>query len=439
MTSNTVGSQETAIELKETTLAEIVGEDRSFNTIQSGAEMLLLYYINKELRQYGLFIDLEKFEYNPRLCYSTEVSYVASKGYSFLYDRFNTDILSFERVDNKFFEQSLDEVQFDMDATKENALVFDEDRCTENRVVHGSYSRTAYVALTAKAFVLFFLDGKRLEHLTFDSASTVINGESYHFVPILMYEGNRAFVWSITYIPLSSTPLDRKNLTIGIMWTAHNLYLEQLGYGIVQSTMKEKYEYIEENFPVGSVVWLYQKKLKKKKKRKEDLDMEEHNNNKNLSLFQIFPAIVRSITERSVSLEKIRNMNTRVGRLAEIEEYNAKQEEITEIEQDFFNTDYAHKIDTHIEEFPYPNLGVEVLSFTEEYFIQRPVDTEKVPVRLYVDNSRDMNVEMLTLDALYAMLEDWGIDYDKTRYRVEYMGKRKPEYEKYREFNGSDK
>lgn len=437
MTSNVENQQQNTTGLKEVTLADVIGADRAFDTCKSGAEVLFLYYLNKELAPYGYYIDLQKFEFIPELVNCKELAYVASKGYKFLHSYFDKELPSFQKIDNKFFEKDTSELEYRLDEKKENTLVFSESFGVHNEIVYCMASVTAYVNVVARAFVLFFVDGKMLDHLIIDSLTKKNSSEAFYLLPMLQLEGNRSLVWSLTVYPFveSNVRADSVNLYDRLGWVSYNIYLNQLGYGLEQSSIHDKYELIKKEFPVGTVCWLYRKKISKTKKQKGDLRRESTNNNRNLSIYSVLPAIVRSYTDNAIKLEKISNLNTRLGRIYEINAHNMRQHELLETEQDFYDYAEDSKLNTHIEEYNLATIGVEHLHFTEEHFIRKPVDNEKVRVWLYDDKEEHLH-ELTTTDALYAMLEDWGVQYDKSNYLVTHMKNKRPYYEDYRQYNG---
>ena len=122
------------------------------------------------------------------------------------------------------------------------------------------------------------------------------------------------------------------------------------------------------------------------------------------------------------------------------EEIDGNELVLTQIERVSHNSssvrdDYSN-FHTHTTDMSYTSIAFENLLFNEDYMIMRPIaDDGSCQVMIVPDDDGTWairHVELDTLETIYAVLENRGIEYNKDKFLNTYFKNRVPYYERFR-------
>lgn len=419
--------------LKEVTLTDILG-DRAFTEVKIGEEAVFLHYLNKSLKERGFFIDLMKFKYVDEVLKSAYFSLVARENRELikLVEEKGSVLANVNHIQPKFFNKSLSNIELRVANDSPNHLIFSENESTDNvnKVVYGGYSSFAYVALVAEIMVQAYIGGMKVEKITLDNRVGYYQAESFFLLPNLVYWGNQVFLRMLDVLGNTSGSLDEAHKNFyDQCWVAYFYMLNQLGYANDHISIKDKYNHLKQNYHEGMPVFLYRR-----------VQMKKNTESPKKKIAKVQLAIVRSVSERQISLEILRNLNTKIGRII------SREEGINNSEQgDLYTMEYEDllKLNSGIEVFDLTTIGVDHLIYHEELFIMPINNTDDVEIYLQTsdDGSGKIRVQVDTLDYVYTMLEEWEVEYDRIKFLADNFAPkgRTPVYEKYREFNTTAK
>lgn len=206
---------------------------------------------------------------------------------------------------------------------------------------------------------------------------------------------------------------------VDILLPSSNLAVAQLGYESFYNNVvyrqgvtdfipvSDKLKLFSKQFKVGDVVFLY----KRSKGRAEDT-------NKTIESCQI--AIVEAYDTREVKLLRLSGCETPLTVKKRIEAMPPKV-------QNMYSNDYHLKMNTISGSYSWIDVGVENLLFLEEYFITDLNCNDST--RLWFEkNGEEILLELDCADAVYAILSEYNIDFNKERFKKLYFSNRVSRY-----------
>lgn len=425
----------------------------SFNRvtqIYNGSELLFAYELSKYSKR---LLDKELV----LLDVTIKESIKNSEYFSFVVDNGLNVGFEFERStlvqivdDRKFFTGSVEGVVFKKDSADE--VVFDVHHDMEaNKWLNNDYNRSAaYISLIAYLIVRGIRDSTTVPKIIVDHANYLPKRFEYIDLAILVWFGNK-FLDSVIDIRYKEKEdpygkvLQRMDAfadgrlrvhTLNIGWLAFVAENRQHGRMMEASSVREKHQYLMDNFQVGDVVLLY-----------ERINVKETDPGE---LISCYPAVLRGFGEDYVSLEYYPNTRSKFTQLTIAKSFNSLPPEsrtikdyevskatkyggIRPVEEDtelYYETD--NKFISKIENFSLVDFGVDSLTFTEDRFILKPSEFhESDGTNQYLASESEIGYFWLsTLDTIHLLFEEQGVVYNRERFLSMYYDKfnRKPYY-----------
>ena len=168
---------------------------------------------------------------------------------------------------------------------------------------------------------------------------------------------------------------------------------------------KDKLSYMKNNLDidVGDVVLLYERNYSTK-----------FNYVKSIESCHV--AIVRGISNTTLSLEVINTVKTRYG--AEV----SYKDQTMAVKQMYCGSDEYKKWNSTLKNYNITDIGIEYMMYTEEYFIV-PLDQADDIVKLDVkdSNGRTGKYALHQNDAIYWILKDYEIDFNEDKFLRRYF------------------
>lgn len=287
--------------------------------------------------------------------------------------------------------------------------VYERDFSTSNNFMHLAYRAHAYVSLVAYMLVISYRDGIK-PRLLIDHENHAELEFEYVDLLILMNWGNK-LLDGLVEIKTSKAKKYQPD------WQAFLTLNMQRGFMNREYSRAEKLAYYKKFFKEGDVVLLYLRDLEAK--------------NKVLGrLTSCYPAVIKGCENGVLTLNYYPVPQTKTTRQLDISN-------MIEMAEDEDNNIYS---DEDFEKFPESSLSMDVMdigmdkyTFTENVFIIKPIDNDGS--YQYFKTEDGYRKEWLsTLDTIYAVFEDRGVEYDKERFLETYFNRkdRIPVYEQYR-------
>lgn len=390
---------------------------KNINKILTGSELLLAYELDKYARLLlGKKVDMPGITVLNRLKNQPHFSFVVNNGLE-ITDKYNIeDLISYQTLSLFLYTDVLDGVVYKKDGT--NYICNFNIDIKSNKDLNKESKSAAYISFMAYIFVLAYMNiDFVLPRVHFGLSGTpVAEGE---FVDLIILEryGNKILTdcIAINYSPgVQST------------WEAYLHYHRQIGYMCQEYTRQDKFKHLKNSFEVGDVVLLYDKKITAK--------------GKNVGILtDCHPAVIRGYDKDRVILEKYVNKETLITRSVNLQE---REQQFDHIKDMYSEADYT-RFPSFKKEFDLADIGVGLMSYTEEQFFVHLMDSEDKTVQyfeVYTKESGGLELKAYELDiydTIYAVFEDRGVNYNKTSFITKYFTPRKkrPFYEKIKENN----
>ena len=168
---------------------------------------------------------------------------------------------------------------------------------------------------------------------------------------------------------------------------------------------KDKLSYMKNNLDIdiGDVILLYERNYSTK-----------FNYVKSIESCHV--AIVRGISNTTLSLEVINTVKTRYG--AEV----SYKDQTMAVKQMYCGSDEYKKWNSTLKNYNIIDIGIEYMMYTEAYFIV-PLDQADDIVKLDVkdSNGRTGKYALHQNDAIYWILKDYGIDFNEDKFLRRYF------------------
>lgn len=384
-------------------LSDLIGTN--IKKVCSGSELMFLYELNKYSKELlDKEVDFGDIQIIKELHCNEYYSYVYSKGLDFNYIPLDEEIVDITEVSRKFFTSDLTGIVFEKKTAKEWIYDYNTDR-TANLVLN-KYNRSGgYVSLYAYMVVLFYQKGKAVPKLILQNTSPKQEELEYVDILILKNFGNCLLKNKVDIVY-------SKEVVIQPEWEAYITYNRQLGYMNHEIKLNDKIKYISKNFQVGDVVLYYrtEKAIKSKSIRK---------------LLHCYPAVIRNITKTTIYLDYYPDITTKLTHRRELEQAEEICGGMFKYTSDDYNRFSVCSLSLEI-----LNTGFDLLVYLEDEFLLTPqngVDT----FEQYIVNSKGVeSIYILdTLNTIYAVFEDRGIEYNKERFLNRFFKKQKPVYD----------
>lgn len=422
---------------KMVTLEEVLGK-KFKKPIDNSIEFIFINSLKRELNIEGYDIDLKALEYEEVVFQDEYFSALTKKDSSV---RSLTELKSLapsNKVDPKLSIKPVNNIILEDLTGEHNQLLFIETDYTENLVVRGTGdSSTKYISVCARAFVHSFINGTTLKKFTINNMKEQGSSESHALLPILMFRGNAPLQNKLRVLPKGGSLEESMGNFMIVAVKALDIYLEVIQAPSEIQSVDKKYQYLKDTYRKGSVLGLY-----------------EYGSGSVNGLVTFSLVIVQDIKPDSIRLRRIRMFNTRVEHEILIEEQNNKQRNIkgdkavivdisdnTKTENLYFDENYTLYnlgIDKMFSRKKKRSKNNEETIRSENFYLCALTDSEEITTKLYTGTEGIQPEELVvsSIDFAYALLSDWGIDFDVLDYRNRYYEEGQyPLYDKFRDYN----
>ncbi|WP_079913065.1 hypothetical protein [Paenibacillus sp. 32352] len=168
----------------------------------------------------------------------------------------------------------------------------------------------------------------------------------------------------------------------------------------------EKYAFLLENgLEIGDVVLRYTRTIK------------VNEGDTIGTLLSCYPAVIEGYTDEIFVLKYYPNVETRLTQFARIKGLVAKVEGL----EDLLTPDDFIRTDVRKETLPLSEVGIGTCIHLEDTFIFEPVESDGTE-QLFNDKSGGLiSVKLNTLDTIFAVFEDRGVNYNKDKFLQKYF------------------
>lgn len=387
--------------MKKITLNELIGV--KVRKLYSASELMYIYELYKYTQELlGKELDLTGISVIKELKNSEYAQYLYHKGFDLNFGLSLDSIGDITEVSRKFFNSDLTGIVFETQTADEWVYDYNTDRSAN--IILNRYNRSAgYVSLYAYMVVLSYKNKKKVPKLILKNTSHKQEEFEYVDILILKLHGNKLLDGKVDLIY-------SRDLVTQPEWEAYIIYHRQIGKMNKECTALEKFKYISKEYQVGDVVLYYKtdKAIKSKTIRR---------------LMNCHPAVIRGIGKNEIKITYYPDITTLLTRrrllehAEEVCDYKYPREEYSKFPACSVTIDYF-------------NLGVDDLLYAEDEFLFKPLNGTDTFEQYIVDANGVEGVYTLgTLDTIYAVFEDRGIEYNKEKFLNTYFKKTKPIYD----------
>jgi hypothetical protein len=374
-------------------LNELLPITEKVRKIQTGSELLLAYELSKYTQtMLGADFSLADINISKELLTGEHFSFVVTNGLDVGFVPARESLVDYSASARYFFNGTVDGVSFKK-VTPEEVVYSFEHNVKANNVLHGENRSAAYISLVAYLMVISYRDGVPMPKLVIDHENYNQQELEYVDLFILLTYGNCLLKDCVEILYSTAWGFQPD-------WEAFVMQNRQRGLMNDEYTMTEKHRHLKKNFEVGDVVLRYTRSKGAKGKTINKLT-------------SCFPAVIRYFDQTCVRLQYFPLVRTRLTHHMELEEVSRSFED--EKKDSIYNDD-------DYERFLMPNsqeslveLGVGTCTFTETIFFIKPVDFDGSTQCLRTAEGSDM-LWLSTLDTIYAVFEDRGVDYNKEKF-----------------------
>lgn len=381
--------------------------DRKVKKIATGSELLLAYELDKYAKlMLGSRLSLSDVQIVKRVQGSEQFSFIVTNGLDIGFVPDHENLTNYASRQNLFFTKTVEGVEFK--SKTEDAWTYNFSHNTyANREVYGASRSAAYVSLIAYMMVKARIEGVKCPKLIIDHESHAQLELEYVDLLILKNYGNK-ILSDLVEIKFS------KNVKQQPDWEAFVMVNRQRGFMDKEYSTTEKFRYLKKNFQVGDVVLYYQRAKGAKGKTINKLTA-------------CYPAVIRAFDKNGIKISYYPLVETKVTRHIILSRLEDEYEGKVEYTDEDFNRYTVCNATISL-----TDIGVDMLTFTELSFILKPIDFDGSYQYFKTKNGYD-NVWLSTLDTIYAVFEDRGVEYDKDRYLTLYFRpkNRIPVYDQY--------
>jgi hypothetical protein len=389
---------------------------KKITRITTGSELLLIFEINKytELLLNARTIT-DGIEVHDILKGCEHYSFVMTNGFNF-----GIDLTEEERDNLKSYDSTLYFKANVLTAYGNTGVVLKSKTDTEwvyeryyamveNNFMARAYKSHAYVSLLAYMLVVSFRDNIS-PVLIIDHENNSDTEFEYADLIILKDWGNKPIEGRVD-IRFSATR------ELQPTWEAFLKLNQQRGFMVREYNKAEKFKYLNKFFEIGDVVLLYKRDLTARGKVLG-------------RLVSCYPAVIEKFDKDTVTLKYYPIPRTTTTHHLEVEFIKdlCEDEDKNYSPQDY-NTFPISKMQQDLND-----IGVDKFTYREKFFFIKPVDSDG-SYQYFRTETGYKKVQLGTLDTIYAVFEDRGVEYNKDKFLETYFTSknRVPVYEQYRE------
>ncbi len=389
------------------------GNERRVKKITTGSELLLAYELDKYSRLLlGKRVSLANVSISKSIIGSEQFSFVVTNGLDVGFTPDMETLADYRVRVGLFFTKTIDGIVFKL-MTPELWVYDFSYNTAANLITYGANRSAAYVSMIAYLIVKSAKDGVACPKLLIDHEEHAQLELEYVDLLILKGYGNK-LLSNVVDINFSASAKQQPE------WEAFVILNRQRGVMNREYSTTEKYKYFKKHFEVGDVVLLYQRAKGAKGKSIN-------------KLISCYPAVILGFNKTNVDLMYYPLVKTKLTRhmllsLAE-NDYDGDLQ-VTETELDRFTACKQNL------ELMYT--GVDVCTYLEETFILRPADFDGSHQYFRTENGF-VRLFLSTLDTIYAVFEDRGVEYNKASFLDTYFNScnRVPVYDEMMRKQGS--
>ncbi len=389
------------------------GNERRVKKITTGSELLLAYELDKYSRLLlGKRVSLANVSIAKSIIGSEQFSFVVTNGLDVGFTPDMETLADYRVRVGLFFTKTIDGIVFKL-MTPELWVYDFSYNSAANLITYGANRSAAYVSMIAYLIVKSAKDGVACPKLLIDHEEHAQLELEYVDLLILKGYGNK-LLSNVVDINFSASAKQQPE------WEAFVTLNRQRGVMNREYSTTEKYKYFKKHFEVGDVVLLY--------KRAKGAKGKSIN-----KLISCYPAVIRGFNKTNVDLmyyPQVRTKLTRHMQMSLAENDYDGDLQVTETDLDMFTACKQNL------ELMYT--GVDVCTYLEETFILRPADFDGSPQYFRTENGF-VRLFLSTLDTIYAVFEDRGVEYNKVRFLDTYFNScnRVPVYDEMMRKQGS--
>lgn len=382
---------------------------RRIRKIHTGSELLLAYELDKYSKIFfGKGVELD-VTIAKELINGEHFSFVHRQDFDMGIEVDGTKLQNLDRVNQYYFTGTVEGIKFKSESPEEVVYDFNFDP-RANAVLHYDNRSAAYVSLVAFLLVRAKAEGVavpklRIAHQDYTQASL-----EYSDLMILKGYGNK----------LMEDLLEIETAEVAHLqpeWEAFVLYNRQRGVMNRSYTSSEKAKHLNRNFEVGDAVLLYKRT--------------KGSSGSTINLLKAcFPAVITYFDSQVVKLKYFPIIQTRLTRYMELndieEELEAEGRKPIYMEEDY------ERFDQPTVTYNLTEVGVDTCTWIESDFFIKPVDQDG-SMQYFRTPTGLTHIKISTLDTIYAVFEDRGVEYNRDKFLAEYFNGRQPIYDYYKD------
>lgn len=381
--------------------------------IQTGSELLLAYELGKYAKKMmGLELSLTDVTIAKELLNGEHFSFVVTNGLDVGFVPKREDLIDYSDSAKYFFKNTVEGVAFKSETPEEVVYEFAHN-IPANRILHNEDRSAAYVSLVAYLMVKSKFEGVPMPRLVIDHENYSQMELEYVDLFVLKKYGNK-ILQDLVEVKYSNAWEYQPE------WEAFLIHHRQRGLMNTEYTMTEKFKHLRKNFEVGDVVLLYERTKGAKGKTIN-------------RLLRCRPAVIRYFDQTQIKLSYYPIVATKFTRRKELGD--VAMDFASEGKESIYTTDDYERFITVNETSSLTEIGIGPCTFIEQKFIIKPLDDDGTTQYFRTENGMDM-LWLSTLDTIYAVFEDQGVDYNRDKFLQTYFHSknRVPVYEQYRQY-----
>lgn len=367
--------------------------------IQTGSELFLAYELNKYAKlMLGKEVSLADVSIAKELLTGEHFSFVVLNGLDVGFVPERDTLADITKKDKYFFKGTIDGVAFTETTPDKVVYSFTFDP-NANRILHGDNRSAGYVSLLAYIMVKAKAEGaEKIPTLVIDHER--YNPEELEYVDlfVLKNHGNTVIKNIIDVRYGSGWGLQPD-------WEAFVIYHRQLGVMNQEYSITEKFKYLRKNFEVGDVVLLY---TRTKAAIGKSIN----------KLKSCYPAVITYFDGTNIELTHYPIVETRLTRRVKLNDIIEDLEE--ENRESIYTTEDFERFSSYTESYNLTEIGIDTRTWVEQTFILKPHDFDG-SVQHFKVNGRSTTLFLSTLETIYAVFEDRGVEYNKEKFLQTYF------------------
>lgn len=377
--------------------------------IHTGSELLLAYELDKYARiMLGQEVVVD-VSIAKELDDSDHLAYVVQNGLDIGKEVGTLKVLDPKKTSRAFFKDTVTGVKFTSISEEEVVYDFNFDQ-RANAILHYDNRSAGYISLMAYLMVKAKAEGTSIPKLRIAHADYNQSELEYVDLFILKDYGNK-IIENLIQVDYSTSWGFQPE------WEAFVIYNRQRGVMNQPYTVHEKFKHLRKNFEVGDVVLLY-----KRSKGSQGKTINK--------LKSCFPAVISYFDNQTIKLAYYPIVQTKFTRAMELtaveEDLEAEGREALYTEEDY------ERFDRPTITFNLTEVGVDACTWVEQDFFIKPIDSDGSMQYFRTANGLT-HIKVSTLDTIYAVFEDRGVEYNREKFLATHFNGRQPIYDFYKE------